>query len=205
MSFEGTEGSGKSTLIESLAKALARLDIPFIKTREPGGTILAEKLRRLILDDEMMPLTELFLYEAARAQHWHDVIRPALLRGDIVLCDRFIDSTLAYQGSARGLRWNEIDFLNLMATEGKKPDLTLFLDIDPAQGLSRAQDKNRFEAEGVAFQEKVRRGFLKARRRDVKRWATIRIKKQTVEELRDEGLAILKTRFPHIFPRAERG
>jgi dTMP kinase len=117
----------------------------------------------------MSPWTELFLYEAARAEHLEHVILPALKAGVWVLCDRFTDSTLAYQGHARGLPWKDIQTLNHLATQGLEPDHVIWLDIDPALGLSQAKDPNKFEAQGVAFQKKVRAGFLKAMKENTKR------------------------------------
>jgi dTMP kinase len=183
ISFEGTEGSGKSTLIREVGALLTQLGYPSIQTREPGGNVLAEKIRNLILESSMNPWTELFLYEAARAEHLNETILPALARGEIVLCDRFTDSTLAYQGHARGLPWNQIKTLNRIATAGTRPRLTVFLDIDPEVGLKRAKDPNRFEAEGVKFQQKVRKGFLKARAERPKSWLTLRSDKLTAPHL----------------------
>jgi dTMP kinase len=183
ISFEGTEGSGKSTLIQEVALILDQLGRTSIKTREPGGSALAEKIRNLILESSMNPWTELFLYEAARAEHLTQTILPALKRGEIVLCDRFTDSTLAYQSHARGLPWNQVKALNKVATTGLRPQLTVFLDIDPEVGLRRAQDPNRFEAEGVEFQKKVRAGFLKARAERPKSWLTLRSDKLTPPQL----------------------
>ncbi len=167
--FEGTEGAGKSTLITEVRRLLESMGKVVVMTREPGGVAVAEKIRGLILHEEMSPWTELFLYEAARAEHLEKVIQPALDRGAWVLCDRFTDSTLAYQGHARGLPWKDVTTLNRLATHGLEPDHVVWLDIDPALGLSVAQDPNRFEAAGVEFQKKVRAGFQKAMRQDSKR------------------------------------
>jgi dTMP kinase len=186
ITFEGTEGAGKSTLIQSVSRSLGQLlgsTHPVVVTREPGGTPVAERIRGTILDEAMDPWTELFLYEAARAEHLAQTVRPALLKGQVVLCDRFTDSTLAYQSMARGLPWKEVSALNHTATRGIKPDLTVWLDIDPAVGLKRAKVRTRFEAEGVAFQTQVRRGFLKARRLEPKRWLTLQAMSGTPEEL----------------------
>lgn len=186
ISFEGTEGSGKSTLIREVGLLLAELGYKSTQTREPGGNALAEKIRNVILESSMNPWTELFLYEAARAEHLTQTILPALKRGEIVLCDRFTDSTLAYQGYARGLPWNQIKTLNRIATAGIRPRLTVFLDIDPELGLRRAKDPNRFEAEGVKFQQKVRKGFLKARAERPKTWLTLRSDKLTTAQLAEK-------------------
>jgi len=138
----------------------------------------------------MDPWTELFLYEAARAEHLAQTIHPALEKGEIVLCDRFTDSTLAYQAHARGLPWKKVELLNQLATQGIQPDFVVFLDIDPETGLSRAKDPNRFEKEGVEFQKKVRSGFLKARLENSKKatkkkpqWITLKVERYTPDQL----------------------
>jgi dTMP kinase len=196
ITFEGTEGAGKSTLIREVWSRLSReLGAKgVVITREPGGVPVAERIRATILEERMSPWTELFLYEAARAEHLAEVILPALERGQFVLCDRFTDSTLAYQAHARGLPWARVVELNRVATRGLQPDLTVLLDIDPAVGLRRAKVKTRFEAEGVKFQKKVRDGFLKSRRLEPKRWLTIRAESGTPEELGTRVIAELRAR-----------
>lgn len=183
ITFEGTEGSGKSTLIKHLARALEARGNHVIQTREPGGTSVSEKIREILLHHPMNPWTELLLYEAARAEHLTHTILPGLEQGAIVLCDRFTDSSLAYQGYARKLPWEKIQALNRIATLGVAPSLTIFLDIDPEKGLRRAQDANRFEAEGVYFQKQVRLGYLKARRENPKKWFSILVEDKTPEQL----------------------
>jgi dTMP kinase len=185
ITFEGTEGAGKSTLINEVGAQLNRLlgVGQVVMTREPGGTPVAERIRATILEEQMDPWTELFLYEAARAEHLAKTVRPALEQGKIVLCDRFTDSSLAYQAHARGLPWKEVQSLNRAATRGTTPKLTVLLDIDPAVGLSRAQVQTRFEAEGVDFQKKVRQGFLKSRKQEPKRWLTLKAMSGTPEHL----------------------
>ncbi len=199
MSFEGTEGSGKSTLIQSVAIALKHKGYTLIQTREPGGTPLAEKLRSLLLKTPMHALTELFLYEAARVEHFTQVIQPALQQHQLILCDRFTDSTLAYQGYARKLPWQQVHWLNQLATFGVQPHCTIFLDIDPQKGLQRVQNQNRFEAETLAFHQAVRKGFLKARRENPKRWITLSIQKQSLAQLTQNVLTQLKTLFSNQF------
>lgn len=201
ITFEGTEGAGKSTLIRELQNQLFSLGKQVTLTREPGGTPTSEKIRELILGNSMNPWTEILLYEAARSEHLAEKIRPALQSGEIVLCDRYTDSTLAYQAHARGLPWNQVKALNRIATEGLKPHLTVFLDVDPAIGLARAQDKNRFEAEGLEFHQKVRAGFLKARAEDPKRFLTLRVKQQSPAELANHVVRVLSKKFPKIFSR----
>jgi dTMP kinase len=183
ITFEGTEGAGKSTLISALGETLESLGHAVAITREPGGTQVAEKIRELILREKMDAWTELFLYEAARAEHLANRILPALAEGKIVLCDRFTDSSLAYQGAARGLDWKTVRELNRIATRGLAPRATVFVDIDPAKGLRDAKNPNRFEAEGVAFQTLVRKGFLRAIREEPKRFIKIRARSGTPEEM----------------------
>jgi dTMP kinase len=200
ITFEGTEGAGKSTLIREIAKRLNKKlgRGSTILTREPGGVPTAEKIRTLILNERMNAWTELFLYEAARAEHLAQVIRPALNRGQVVLCDRFTDSTLAYQGNARGLPWKAIQELNRWATDGTAPHLTVWLDIDPAQGLKRASEHNRFEKEGVRFQTKVRKGYLKAMKERPRNWVRVDAGKLSPKELADRVSAEIARRLPWL-------
>lgn len=189
ITFEGTEGAGKSTLIREVARLLSDREIPFILTREPGGSPLAEKIRTMILSESMGPWTEVFLYEAARADHMASTIAPALREGRWVLCDRFSDSTLAYQGQARGLPWKSLKQLNQLATGKRAPDLTVWLDLDPAVGLARASDRNRFEEEGLQFQKRVRSGFARAQRESRARWLKLAVKQATPTALAARVLA----------------
>ncbi len=166
ITFEGIEGCGKSTQAHLLSRHLKAEGHDVVVTREPGGTPIAEAIRQILLDPAnaaMSALTELLLYEAARAQHVHELIRPAIEAGSIVVCDRFYDSTTAYQGAGR--RLPEIDFAGLhdMATGGLSPDLTLFLDLPVEEGLKRAANAavpDRIERESIKFHERVRQGFL---------------------------------------------
>jgi len=191
ISFEGTEGCGKSTLIRNLLKKFSSTKIQAIATREPGGSPVAEKIREIILHNEMDSLTELFLYESARAEHFEKIISPALKAKKIVLCDRFIDSSVAYQGFARGLKIPMIETLNKLATQGRSPDLTFFLDLPVEEGLSRATDPNKFEKAGVDFQKKVRKGFLYSIRKNKKRWQVISVKNRTPEDIAEEAFQII--------------
>lgn len=203
ITLEGTEGSGKSTLIPLVAKRIKKqAGIRVTITREPGGSPVAEAIREVILRQKMDPKTELFLYEAARAEHLARTVRPALARGHWVLCDRYTDSSLAYQGMARGLDWNEIRDLNDLATSGLKPDLTILLDQDPAKTLRHATVKNRFEREGLAFHRRVRAGYLKARRQEPSRWLLIPARSQAPEDMADDVAKLLLERFKK---QAERG
>ncbi len=183
ITFEGTEGTGKSTLIKNLAKKLREKSVPVLLTREPGGTPLAEKIRKILLNDVMPPWCELFLYEAARADHVTHKIVPALKAGKIILCDRFTDSSLAYQGYARGLPWNEVKKLNDLATQKLRPHLHIFLDLPVSIGLKRAKIQTRFEKEGLQFQRKVRNGFQKAYLENKKKWIKFNVQNYSRAEL----------------------
>jgi dTMP kinase len=167
--FEGPEGSGKSTQAKRLAASLQNSDRRVVLTREPGGTQLGERLRAMLLDpqiDAISPLTEALLYTAARAEHVERVIRPALAAGETVVCDRFFDSTLAYQGGGRGLDLAQLRSVQCFATGGLGPDLRILLDLPVEVGLARryadAATVNRLDGEGVAFHQRVREAYLAA-------------------------------------------
>ena len=178
MTFEGGEGSGKSTQIRLLAAKLETLGRQLVLTREPGGTPEAEAVRALLVSGEVARWTaksEALLNYAAREQHLEQVIRPALARGDIVLCDRFMDSTRAYQGYAGGCDMGFIDALETAVVGATRPRLTLILDLDPAVGLERAHARgdagleDRYERKGLGFHAKLREGFLDIQRHDPER------------------------------------
>ena len=164
--MEGPDGSGKTTQISLLAKELTRAGLEVVQTREPGGTPLADRIRALVLDpahDKMTARTEALLYMAARAQHTAELIRPAMERGAVVISDRYADSTLVYQGVARGLPLDSLIWLNRFATEELTPDLTLLLDGDTdclAQRVTSRGNKDRLDNEDPEFHRKVREGFL---------------------------------------------
>lgn len=175
ITFEGPEGAGKSTQLKRLAEYLREKGHAVITTREPGGTPLAEQLREILKThrgaEKLHPETELLLMEAARSQHAREVILPALERGCVVLCDRYYDSTTAYQGGARNIDSSLIDRLNLFAAGFRKPDLTLIFDLDIETGFRRAGKRqetageyDRFEAETRAFHQRVREMFLQIAR-----------------------------------------
>ncbi len=171
ITLEGIEGSGKSTQIALLAKYLQSLGMPLVLTREPGGTPIGDEVRKILLDPAnttLDPKAELLLYAASRAQHLKEIIVPHLEKG-VVLCDRFADATLAYQGYGRGLDIDLIRRLDTIVCAGLRPDLTILLDIDAATGVARARGRNnsrgldreaRFENEAIAFHERVRQGYL---------------------------------------------
>ena len=179
ITFEGPDGSGKSTQARLLAQRLAGEGCGVLLTREPGGTPLSENVRSILLGKEY-PLanpTEALLYAAARAQHVEEKIKPALRRGEFVICDRFVDSSLAYQGYGLGLPMAALEAVNEFATGGLRPDLTILLDIDPKEGLARARSgrgqMDRIEERAAAFHNKVRAGFLALSRREPGRFAVI--------------------------------
>lgn len=173
ITLEGIEGSGKSTQAALLRDFLVARGLEVVVTREPGGSPIAEKIREILLDPrnlKMVPLAELFLYEASRTQHVAEVIRPALEAGKWVLCDRFFDASTAYQGNARGLGMKMVAELNLVATWGLVPDLTLVLDLPVEAGLKRlARSPDRIESETLDFHQRVRQGYLEIAANDPSR------------------------------------
>ena len=171
LTVEGIEGAGKSTFIGLLEDELVKRGVDFLRTREPGGCALGRQIRPLLLDvsQNVSDRAELFLFLADRAQHVADTIRPALERGQWVICDRYADSTIAYQGYGRGMDPEELQRLNDYATGGLWPDITFLLDLPVEEGLGRAMARNgregltksegRFEAEALAFHQRIREGF----------------------------------------------
>lgn len=190
ITFEGPEGSGKTTQIRLLEQNLRQRGLAAIDTREPGGTSIGNAIRNILLDPVhrgMSPRAEALLFNAARAQIVDQVIRPALQAGQIVLCDRYADSTLAYQGYGRGERLNALKALISYATLDLKPDLTIFLNIDPDAGLQRkrqgaGEEWNRMEEEKLAFHQTVRQGYLQLAAAEPVRWLVINAA-QTVEQI----------------------
>ena len=168
VSLEGPEGAGKTSVLEALIPILEDRRMEVLTTREPGGVLIGEKIREVILDPshtEMDPKTELLLYIASRRQHLVEKVLPALAAGKLVIMDRFIDSSVAYQGFGRGLDIDAIDWLNEFATDGLKPDLTLYFDIEVEEGLARIaansnREVNRLDMEGLDLHRKVRQGYL---------------------------------------------
>lgn len=180
ITFEGGEGAGKSTLIEKVYTFLKERFANVIKTRAPGGTEFGQTLRNLLLSKEKLSLderAELFLFLADRAQHVKEVIFPALANNAFVLCDRFHDSTIAYQGAARGFGEEFVENLCLFSSQNLQSDLTLYLDLDPTFGLERVQKSrsgtDRMEEQHVDFHQKVREGFQKIAKADLKRFRII--------------------------------
>ena len=171
ITFEGPEGSGKSTAIKALSQ---RLPGKVLVTREPGAGAVGGAIRQILLEGEdLVARCELFLFLADRAQHCETIVKPALERGEIVLCDRHADSTVVYQGYGRGLDLHELRALNARATGGLRPALTLLFDIDPEIGLSRIAEKDRLDSESLDFHRRVREGFRAEAVRDPKRWVIL--------------------------------
>lgn len=168
ITFEGPEGAGKTTVIQKIAERLAEKNIDVLATREPGGIEIAEKIRTIILNPAhtaMDERTEALLYAAARSQHYFEKVQPALDAGKLVICDRFIDSSLAYQGYARGIGVDEVLSINEFAIGKKLPDMTILFDIAPEVGLARIyatgdREVNRLDVESLTFHQKVREGYL---------------------------------------------
>lgn len=168
ITFEGPEGAGKTTVIQKITERLEQENIDVLPTREPGGIEIAEKIRAIILNPAhtaMDERTEALLYAAARSQHYFEKVRPALDAGKLVICDRFIDSSLAYQGYARGIGVDEVLAINEFAIGKKLPDVTILFDLAPEVGLARIhahgdREINRLDVESLAFHEKVREGYM---------------------------------------------
>lgn len=185
ITFEGPEGSGKTTQIELLRQYLSKKGLSVLVTREPGGEEAAEKIRGILLSPKysIEPLTELFLYAASRVQHVEKVIRPALKKGKVVLSDRFCDATFAYQGYGRKISKELIEKINNISTSGLKPHLTIVLDIETKIGLKRARAKrvDRIEKEPIAFHQRVRQGYLRLAKEEPGRIKIVKVKKEIKE------------------------
>ena len=194
ITFEGPDGAGKTTIFNKVSEQLHTA----LATREPGGIDIAEQIRKVILAKEntaMDPRTEALLYAAARRQHLVEKVRPALDRGQVVLCDRFVDSSLAYQGYARGLGIDEVWQINQFAIENLMPDLTIYFDIEPELGLKRISENagreiNRLDLENLDFHDKVREGYKILLRRFPERMVKIDASR-TVEEVFAETMKLI--------------
>ena len=200
ITIEGPEGSGKTTATNRVVEELQKRGYEIVRTREPGGTPISEQIRNVILDKEntmMDSRTEALLYAAARRQHLVEKVWPATKEGKLVICDRYIDSSLAYQGGARGLGIDNIININMFATEDTWPDLTLLFDIEPELGLERiAKNKerevNRLDLEKIEFHKKVRETFLLLAQKQPERFVIIDASKTPDEVFNDALNAILK-------------
>jgi dTMP kinase len=209
ITFEGPEGSGKSTQIQRLGAFLSERGHECVVTKEPGGTPISDRIRAIVLDTAsagMDAWTEVLLYSASRRQHVVERIRPALARNAVVLCDRYTDATLAYQGYGRLIDAGRLETLNTWATEGVKPDVTLLYDIEETVGLARAHQRNagmevdegRFEAEDLRFHRRVREGYLALAVAAPRRFVTID-GHGTIEEVFERTIAALQERAPQLF------
>lgn len=195
ITFEGPEGAGKSTQLARLAGRLRDAGRNVVMTREPGGGTLGPAIRALLLEGEdVPPRSELFLFLADRAAHVQNVVRPAIARGDLVLCDRHADSTVVYQGYGRGMDVEQLRNLNALATEGLVPDLTLLFDLPAEQGLARLNDRDRLDREPLEFHQRVRQGFLDEAAREPERWVVFDAR-QDVETLDSLVWAEVQRRF----------
>ena len=199
ITLEGPEGSGKTTAVEAAVKQLEKMGYQIVRTREPGGTPIAEQIRNVILDKNntaMDPRTEALLYAASRRQHLVEKVWPALKEGKIVICDRYLDSSLAYQGGARNLGIENVLNINLFATENTWPDLTLLFDIKPEIGLQRIsananREVNRLDLEKLEFHNKVRDSFLLLAKKYPERFIIIDASKDREQVAKDTLEAIL--------------
>ena len=198
ITFEGGDGAGKSTAIKRIVEKLTSEGYEIVLTREPGGTPIAEEIRNVILDKKntaMDPRTEALLYAASRRQHLVEKVIPALKEGKLVLCDRFIDSSLAYQGGAREIGIDNVYNMNLFATEGMLPDLTILFDIKPEEGLARIaansqREVNRLDVEKLAFHNKVRDSFHELAKKFPERFVIIDASKGPDEVFEESYKAI---------------
>ncbi len=211
ITIEGPDGAGKTTVLNELFPRLQMIaQKEIIKTREPGGVLIAEKIRQIILNPDhrqMDERTEALLYAAARRQHLVEVIMPALNEGKIIICDRFVDSSLTYQGAGRRIGMKEIAQINEFATEGLEPDFTLYLDVDSDTGLRRIQnhrkqDVDRLDLEGLEFHQRVRHAYLKLAEENPVRIHRIDAKMSLQEVVESSYSAIVESN-PTFFKRGE--
>lgn len=208
ITVEGPDGAGKTTLIQGLTKKLeAKLAVPLKLTREPGGDPIAEQIRGVILHPENVALdarAEALLYAASRRQHLMHTVIPALEAGQMVLCDRFVDSSIAYQGYGREIGEEGIIAINQFATDGRQPDLTLYLDITAEEGIRRIQanrsqsEQNRLDVEAIDFHQRVHKGYAVLKDRFPDRIQVIDAR-QDPESMQIQALAILEKHFPQLF------
>lgn len=207
ISFEGPDGAGKTTALKGVIQQISKqLNQDYLLTREPGGSNISERIRDLILDPdntEMDARTEALLYAASRGQLVAEVLKPALASGKIVFCDRYVDSSLAYQGQGRDLGIEEVARINNFATNGLQPDLTLFLNLDPSIGLVRIsnlrhEQEDRMEQEKLAFHQKVYQGYLRVAQLYPERIEIINAN-QAPDAVVDACVRVIKQRLPQIF------
>ncbi len=200
ITIEGPEGSGKTTVAKMITERLKMEGYPVVYTREPGGVEIAEKIRDIILDvnnTKLDPRSEALLYAASRRQHLVEKVEPALAEGKIIICDRFIDSSLAYQGHARGLGIDEVFEMNMFAINKRLPDLTILLDIDPQEGLNRINknrsgELNRLDLENLSFHQKVHEGYEILKTKYAKRFSIVDANKSKEEVFKQVLDLVLK-------------
>ena len=205
ITLEGPEGAGKTTILHQILPILTQMGVDILTTREPGGIRIAESIREIILAPENTAIdgkTELLLFAAARRQHLNEKVRPALAEGKIVIIDRFIDSSVAYQGYARGIDVADVETINNFATDGLLPDLTLYFDVDTEIGLSHVmsgdREVNRLDLEAQEMHQKVRAGYQAIAKANPKRIVTIDAS-QAIDQVVAATLSTLQIRFPEIF------
>jgi len=212
ITFEGPEGSGKSTQAEALYRYLREKGHPVLLTREPGGTPIGEQIRHVLLSPqnrEMLPLTEALLFSASRAQIVGQLIRPHLERGYIVLCDRYADSTLAYQGYGQGLSLRMLKAITRFATGGLVPDLTVYLDLEVEEGLRRKEggELDRLDRKETAFHKRVRRGYLRLAAAEPQRWLVLDATRSPAELqalIREKVEALIRARWGEAVEEEDR-
>ena len=207
ISLEGPDGAGKSTVLQEVLKQIGpEMKTQYLVTREPGGSKIAEKIREIILDpenDKMDDRTEALLYAAARSQHVEEIVKPALMQGKVVFSDRFVDSSLAYQGAGRDLGIKEVKEINDFATGGLEPDLTIFFALDPEIGLKRIKklrpdNEDRLEQEKLAFHKKVYTGYKEVEKLYPDRIKTIDAS-QALEQVVEDTVNLIKSYLPELF------
>ena len=199
ITFEGVDGSGKSTIIKMVSEYFEKNNIPYISTREPGGSRIAEQIRNIILsceNSDLHPNTEALLYAAARAQHFSEIIEPAIKENKVVLCDRFLDSSLVYQGIARNLGVENVLNINKFAINDILPTITIFFDVDPEIGLRRInlnkeRELNRLDLEGLEFHNKVYNGYKQIINSDPNRFIIIDAS-QSIEKVFEDTILAIK-------------
>jgi dTMP kinase len=198
--FEGPEGCGKTTHAKLVYKYLVKKGYDVVLTREPGGTKIAELIRKILLhkDVKITPLAELLLYEASRAQHIEEVIKPNLLKGKIVISDRFADASLVYQGFARGLTMEFVKKINDIVVDGFYPDIVFILDVDPQEGLKRVflrtKSFDRLEKENLKFHKKIRQGYLQLAKKN-KNYYLINTQNKTLQQVHSKIVKILEEKY----------
>jgi dTMP kinase len=200
--FEGGDGVGKTTQVDQLCASLLAAGHVVVRTFEPGDSAVGAQIRRLVLDPstgDLAPRAEALLYAADKAQHLHAVVRPALCRGAVVVCDRYVDSMLAYQGAGRVLEPAEVEQVARWATEDLRPDLTVLLDVDPRQAVHAKQDKDRLEAAGETFHDLARQHFLALAAREPQAYLVL-----DARGTREEIAAKIWSRVAPLLPRAGR-